>query len=193
MDKRIEAVVFNEKEHSYWYNGKALKGVTGAIGAIMGKKFPDTDTVRLATMYGSDVHKEIENYYNREGGTLSTEGAKWVVDELNRFCNTCKLDSVKKIQCEVMVSDFEGTASKVDVVAWHESGKATIFDIKTTSEFNRAYCSLQLSVYKRLFESNYDTEVLNMFVLGTKAKRSFHILQQEDCKVRKILQMNKEA
>jgi RecB family endonuclease NucS len=98
---------------------------------------------------------------------------------------------VKKIECEVMVSDFEGTASKVDVVAWHDSGKATLFDIKTTSKFDRPYFSLQLSVYKRLFEENYGTEVKGLFVLGSKAKRSFRILEQESAKVRKILQMNK--
>jgi len=196
MDNRIKAVMFNEKEHRYWYNGKELRGVTGAIGKMMGKSFPETDTVMLATMYGTDVHKEIENYFNKHDGQfndseLSTEGAKWLIEELKRFCAIMQLDPVKKIECEVMVSDFEGTASKVDIVAWHESGKATLFDIKTTTKFDRAYCSLQLSVYKRLFQENYDAEVHNLFVLNTKIKRSFHILEQESYKVRKVLQINK--
>lgn len=192
MDARIKAVNFNEEEHTYWYQGKELHGVTGAIGKLMGKNFPDNDTVKLATIYGSDVHKDVENYYNEGRKDLSSEGAKWVIAELEKFCYTCSLDPVKKIECEVMVSDFEGTASKVDVVAWHESGKATLFDIKTTSKFDRPYCSLQLSVYKRLFEENYSTEVKGLFVLGSKAQRSFRILEQEGTKVRKILQMNKE-
>ena len=193
MDERIKAVNFNEKEHTYWYNGKELHGVTGAIGKLMGKKFPEgLANVDVSTIYGSDLHSQVEHYYNDGHRELSSEGAKWVIEELGRFGLACSLDPVKKVQCEVMVSDFEGTASKVDVVAWHESGRATLFDIKTTSKFDRAYCSLQLSVYKRLFEMNYDTEVLNLFVLGTKAHRSFHILQQEDSKVCKILQMNKE-
>lgn len=192
MDGRIKAVIFNEEEHSYWYLGKELHGVTGAIGKMLGKNFPEGITsIELGTIYGSDVHKDVENYYNEGRKDLSSEGAKWVVAELERFSNTCSLDPVKKIECEVMVSDFEGTASKVDVVAWHESGKATLFDIKTTSKFDRPYCSLQLSVYKRLFEENYGTEVKGLFVLGSKAKRSFRILEQESAKVRKILQMNK--
>lgn len=192
MDTRIKAVAFDEKAHRYWYNGKELFGVTGAIGKIMGKQFPEgIARIELSTIYGSDIHKEIENYYNEDSGIISTEGAKWVVEELDKFKNTCKLDPVKKIECEKMVSDFEGTASKVDVVAWHESGKATLFDIKTTSEFHREYCSLQLSVYKRLFEANYETDVLGMFVLGTQAKRSFRIIQQPDSKVNKILCMNR--
>jgi hypothetical protein len=196
VDNRIKAVVFNEKEHTYFYNGVSLHGVTGAIGKMMGKSFPEIDTVKLATMYGSDVHKEVENYFNKHDGQfndseLSTEGAKWLIEELKRFSAICSLDPVKKIECEVMVSDFEGTASKVDVVAWHESGKVTLFDIKTTTKFDRAYCSLQLSVYKRLFQENYDADVHNLFVLNTKIKRSFHIFEQESYKVRKVLQINK--
>ena len=191
MDNRIKAVSFDEKEHKYWYNGKELHGITTPICKLMGKSFPDNDRVKLATMYGSDVHKEVENYYNKNT-PVSSEGAKWVLEELDRFINTSMLDPVKRIECEVMVSDFEGSASKVDVVAWHESGKATLFDIKTTSKFDREYCSLQLSVYKRLFMNCYDTDVLGLFVLGTKSKRTFKILQQSDSKVLRVLAMNKE-
>ena len=89
-----------------------------------------------------------------------------------------------------MVSDFEGTASKIDVVM-HTTDGAYLFDIKTTSHFDREYCSLQLSVYKKLFEQNYNEHVLGMYVLGTKSKRTFRIIQQEDSRVNKILNMNK--
>ena len=88
-----------------------------------------------------------------------------------------------------MVSDFEGTASKIDVVVRTDVG-SYIFDIKTTSRFDRTYCSLQLSVYKKLYEHNYSENVLGMYVLGTKSKRAFRIIQQEDSKVEKILNMN---
>ena len=63
------------------------------------------------------------------------------------------------------------------------------FDLKTTSKFDRSYCSLQLSVYKKLFEACYGT-VDRMFVLGTKAKRRFRIIEQDDSKIQKILYMN---
>ena len=197
IDPRIKSVVFNEEEHTYWYQGKELHGVTGAIGKLMGKHFPDTDTVKIATLYGSDVHKEIENYFNQHDywfndSELSTEGAKWIVEELKRFCDSLILDRAERIECEVMVSDFEGTASKVDVVVTTVEGSAYLFDIKTTTTFDRPYCSLQLSVYKRLYEACYDRNVNSMFVLGTKAKRTFRIIQQEDHKVKKILNMNKE-
>ena len=193
MDNRIKAVTFDEEAHKYFYNGKELHGVTGAIGKLMGKSFPDTDVVRLATMYGSDVHKEVENYYNNDG-KLSTEAAKWVVSELSRKADELLIDvkdSVEDIKCEVLVADFEGTASKVDVVMRTREGKVWLFDIKTTSHFDRAYCSLQLSVYKKLYEACYGGNVCGLFVLGTKSKRTFRIIEQEASKVQKVLEMNK--
>ena len=197
MDSRIYQVEFIEDKHEYWYTEgnvrKRLHGVTGAIGKLMGKSFPDTDVVRLATMYGSDVHKEVENYYNN-GGKLSTEAAKWVVSELSRKADELLIDvmdSVEDIKCEVLVADFEGTASKVDVVMRTREGKVWLFDIKTTSHFDRAYCSLQLSVYKKLYEACYGGNVCGLFVLGTKSKRTFRIIEQEASKVQKVLEMNK--
>ena len=197
MDSRIYQVEFIEDKHEYWYTEgnvrKRLHGVTGAIGKLMGKSFPDTDVVRLATMYGSDVHKEVENYYNNNG-KLSTEAAKWVVSELSRKADELLIDvkdSVEGIKCEVLVADFEGTASKVDVVMRMREGKVWLFDIKTTSHFDRAYCSLQLSVYKKLYEACYGGNVCGLFVLGTKSKRTFRIIEQEASKVQKILEMNK--
>ena len=197
MDSRIYQVEFIEDKHEYWYTEgnvrKRLHGVTGAIGKLLGKSFPDTDVVRLATMYGSDVHKEVENYYNN-GGKLSTEAAKWVVSELSRKADELLIDvkdSVEDIKCEVLVSDLEGTASKVDVVMRTREDKVWLFDIKTTSHFDRAYCSLQLSVYKKLYEACYGGNVCGLFVLGTKSKRTFRIIEQEASKVQKILEMNK--
>ena len=198
MDERIKAVVFNEEEHTYWYQGRELHGVTGAIGKLMGKKFPATDTVKIATMYGSDVHKEVENYFNKHeyrfnDSELSTKGAQWIIDELKRFTTLAEEDGDKldMIECEVMVSDFTGTASKVDIVLRTKQNKVWLFDIKTTSVFDRPYCSLQLSVYKKLYAENYGGTVIGMFVLGTKSQRAFRIIEQPMTKVETILNMNK--
>ena len=54
MDKRIYQVEFIEDKHEYWYTEgnvrKRLHGVTGAIGKLMGKSFPDTVLVQVATI-----------------------------------------------------------------------------------------------------------------------------------------------
>lgn len=192
MDSRIKSIEFDEENHRYTYLGTELRGVTGAIGKVLGKSFPDTDIVKLATIYGHDIHKEVENYFNEHSDNLSTEGAKWVVDEINRFANALVDNVAYNVECEVMVSDFIATASKVDIVMRTEKG-AYLFDIKTTSHFDREYCSLQLNTYKKLYEHCYNENVLGLFVLGTKSKRLFKILSAGYTdRVEKILRINYE-
>lgn len=191
MDSRIKAVIFNEEEHTYSYNGKKLKGITSAIGNFLEKDFPDTDTVKIATVYGSAVHKAVENYLNSGNKNLSSEGEKWVIAELEKLSmDIAGADAMDCCEGEVMVSDFETTASKVDIVL-HSKDGAYLFDIKTTSHFDRFYCSLQLSVYKKLYEENYGEEVKGMFVLSTKQKRKFRIIEQSKELVDKILSYNR--
>lgn len=192
VDKRIYQVEFDEENHKYWYTDeeghhRQLYGITGNIAKLIGKSFPDTDTIKLATIYGGDVHKGVEMWI-KESREPSTEGGKWVVLELKKFAQE---NDVVKYQAELLVSDFESTASCIDIVAIHKNGTATLFDIKTCSAFQRESFSLQLSVYKRLFEQNYGRTVESMYVLGTKSKRAFRILEKPSSKVDKILAMNK--
>lgn len=188
MTDNIKAVTFDEENHKYFYSGKELHGITGAIGKLMGKNFPDTDTVKLATVYGTDVHKEAELYV-KEGKIPSTEAGKWLTDKMKELEAELQGDLW---EAEVMVSDFEGTASKVDLVLHDtKTGEVYLFDIKTTSHFDREYCSLQLSVYKKLYEQCYGAHVKGMFVLGTKARRVFRIFLKSELMINKILNMNK--
>ena len=191
MDNRIKAVEFIPDKHEYWYTEgnvhKQLHGVTTPIGKLMNKSFPDTVLVQAATIYGHDVHSESELWI-KEGKEPSSEAGKWVVQYLKEF--QIKYNVVK-YEAELLVSDFIGTASCIDIVAHLPDGKAVLFDIKTTSHFDRAYCSLQLSVYKKLYEACYGGNVCGLFVLGTKSKRTFRIIEQEESKVQKVLEMNK--
>ena len=191
MDNRIKAVEFMPDKHEYWYTEgnvhKQLHGVTMPIGKLMNKSFPDTVLVQAATIYGHDVHSESELWI-KEGKEPSTQAGKWLIQQLKEF--QIKYNVVK-YEAELLVSDFIGTASCIDIVAHLADGNSMLFDIKTTSRFDRAYCSLQLSVYKKLYEQCYEDNVIGMFVLGTKSKRAFRILEQEQTKVDKILAMNK--
>ena len=193
MDNRIKRVVFDEEAHTYTFDGKALHGVTTVIGKMLGKKFPNNDRVMLATLYGSDVHKEVENYYNSGVPSLSTRGSIWAVKAIEDFKRGCNMNKPLKTECEVMVSDFEGTASKVDIVVHLDERSVFLFDIKTTAVFDREYCTLQLNVYKRLYEAVYDRKVLGMYVLSTKQERMFRILDDTPERIAKILNANKEV
>ena len=187
MDARIKAVTFDEENHKYWFEGRELFGVTTSISKFMGKSFPDNVTIQASVIYGHDVHKESELWI-KEGKEPSSEAGKWVVQYLKDMKSQY---NVSHFDAELLVSDFEKTASCIDIVAHLPGRKAVLFDIKTTSHFDRAYCSLQLSVYKKLYEQCYEDNIIGMFVLGTKSKRAFRILEQEQTKVEKILAMNK--
>ena len=142
------------------------------------------------------VHKEVEDYYNHGKPTLSSSGAKWVVEELfyfeDKIADNSSKDKVISVESEVMVSDFIATASKVDIVMRTLEGKAYLFDIKTTSKFDREYCSYQLSVYKKLYEQCYNEKVAGLYVLGTKSHRAFRIIEQSKERVDRVLKINKE-
>lgn len=190
-DERIKAVEFISDSHEYYYTDSnshvKLCGVTTPIGELMGKTFPDTVVVQASTIYGHDVHSESELWI-KEDREPSTEAGKWVVCFLKKYK---ELNHVIKYEAELLVSDFEGTASCIDIVAHKADGTVTLFDIKTTSHFDRPYCSLQLSVYKNLYEKCYGDKVTDMFVIATKSRRQFRILEQEKSKVRLILDINR--
>lgn len=186
MDTRIRAVTFDEENHKYFFEGRELHGVTGAIGKLLGKSFPDNDTVKLAVIYGHDVHKDSEMWI-KEGREPSSGSGLWVTQYLKDFQSVV---GVLKFEAELLVSDFKSTASCIDIVAHLKDGKAVLFDIKTTSKFDREYCSLQLSCYKRLYEEVYGEEVTAMYVLATKSRRAFRILEQDKSKVQKVFDMN---
>lgn len=188
MDARIKAVTFDEENHKYWFEGRELFGITTPIGKLMGKSFPDNVTVQASIIYGHDVHSESELWI-KENKEPSSEAGKWVVQYLKDMKSKC---NVSHFDAELLVSDFEKTASCIDIVAHLQDGKAVLFDIKTTSHFDRAYCSLQLSCYQRLYEQIYGEKVEAMYVLATKSKRAFRILQQDPYRVQKVFDMNKE-
>lgn len=192
MDARIKAIEFIEDKHEYWFTDeqgrhRRLYGVTASIGELMGKSFPDIAIVKLATIYGHDVHKEVELWV-KEGKEPSSEAGKWLVQFLQELKSKY---SVSHFDAELLVSDFDSTASCIDVVAHLSDNRAILFDLKTISHFDRAYCSLQLSCYKKLYEENYKEKVVSMFVLGTTSRRAFRILPQDGLRVQKVFDMNK--
>lgn len=191
----IALVTFDEENHKYFYEGKELKGVTGIIGKMLGKNFPQNNTTALACSYGSQVHKESERWIE-EGVEPVMEEGKWVVEQLKMFKKAYEIPvdvlgkaEVCKYNAEVRVSDFEGTASNVDVVL-HTPLGVILFDIKT-GKFDRTYCTLQLNAYRVMYENCYNENVLGLCVVNTKAKRLFKVHNCPDEEILKLLEKNK--
>lgn len=181
----IRKVKFDAETHTYSYCGRKLYGVTSAIGARQGKKWFSTDAVKLACSYGTQVHRESENWIKHREEPV-TEAGKWVKGMLETFLDK---EGHNKLSAEVPVSDFEYTASMVDVVL-HKIEGVFLYDIKT-NRFDREYCTLQLNTYRVLYENSYNEKVLGMFVLNTKAKRVFAVGQIDDNSVYSVLEWNK--
>lgn len=184
----IANVQFDEVAHRYFYEGHELSGVTQAIARKLGKNFPKNSTVvQLACSYGSQVHKEIERWIE-EGREVETENGKWLKEAILDFQNKAGRVETQKLNSEVTVSDFEKTASNVDIVL-HTLEGVFLFDIKTGS-FDRKYCTMQLNAYRLMYENSYNEKVLGLFVLNTKSKRLFQIFACDDGEILKLLEEN---
>ena len=184
----IANVQFDEVAHRYFYEGRELKGVTTAIAEKLGKNFPQyLTTVQLACSYGSQVHKEIERWIE-EGKEPDTENGKWLKDVIIDFQNKIGRVDTQKLNSEVTVSNFETTASNVDIVL-HTLEGVFLFDIKTGG-FNRKYCTMQLNAYRLMYENSYDEKVLGLYVLNMQSKRTFTILACDDKDILKLLEDN---
>lgn len=185
MSNDITQVEFDEAAHEYTYHGRTLKGITGVIGEYLGKCFPrGNPAVELAASYGSQVHKEVERYFMEEAQP-TTESAKYVVQVLKEHGRRFGMNA---LECEKRVSDFSGTASNVDVVMYTDDG-VHLYDIKTGA-FDRAYCTLQLNAYRKMWKMCYVPEVNGMHVICTKSRRVFDIVGGHDDEVFRLLARN---
>ena len=189
----IGQVEFIEDIHQYWITDekghRRLNGVTSVIAKKLGKNFPQSSTtVQLACSYGSQVHKEIERWIE-EGKEPDTDNGKWLKSEIIKIQSKLGKTERQRLEGEKTVSDFENTASNVDVVL-HTPEGVFLADIKT-GQFDRHYCTLQLNAYRLMYENSYSEKVIGMFVLNTKAKRLFRIFACSDEEILRLLEDNK--
>ena len=78
-------IYFDEEKHRYIdENGKEYKGVTEAIGKLLGKSFPDIEKVKVHTSFGSQVHKEVENHIMK-GAKCTIDASKKAVELIKQI------------------------------------------------------------------------------------------------------------
>lgn len=188
----ISQVQFDKVAHRYMYfdgtTMRELKGVTTAIAKKLGKSFPQNSiTVQLACSYGQQIHKEIERWIE-EKKEPDTDNGKWLKSEIIKFQDKIGKTECQRLEGEKLVSDFENTASNVDIVL-HTPNGVYLFDIKT-GVFDRKYCTMQLNAYRLMYENSYDEKVLGLYVLNTKSKRTFAIFACDDKDILKLLEDN---
>ena len=148
----IDGLVFDEKEHRYFLNGKELYGVTGVITHQL---YPNAfdgipkKVLEASAEYGHQVHKILE-YWDK----------LWQKDEnsveLQDYISICREYGLCHEASEYLVCDGANFASACDKVYRIDDTTVSIGDIKTVygdlskpankQKLERA--QWQLSIYK---------------------------------------------
>lgn len=144
---------FNETNHTYTFNGKVLISTT----QLMRKHnlSPNYDMVNPEVLQakakkGTLIHKEIENFIK--------ENQLGFTDELYEFQKYVKAHNLTSIKSETMVCN-DIVAGTIDLM-FIENERPIIADIKTTSVVHKEAVSWQLSIYRYLYLSYVDGNIV---------------------------------
>lgn len=144
---------FNETNHTYTFDGKVLISTT----QLMRKHnlSPNYDMVNPEVLQakakkGTLIHKEIENFIK--------ENQLGFTDELYEFQKYVKAHNLTSIKSETMVCN-DIVAGTIDLM-FMENERPIIADIKTTSVVHKEAVSWQLSIYRYLYLSYVDGNIV---------------------------------
>lgn len=144
---------FNETNHTYTFDGKVLISTT----QLMRKHnlSPNYDMVNPEVLQakakkGTLIHKEIENFIK--------ENQLGFTDELYEFQKYVKAHNLTSIKSETMVCN-DIVAGTIDLM-FIENDRPIIADIKTTSVVHKEAVSWQLSIYRYLYLSYVDGNIV---------------------------------
>ena len=144
---------FNETNHTYTFDGKVLISTT----QLMRKHnlSPNYDMVNPGVLQskakkGTLIHKEIENFIK--------ENQLGFTDELYEFQKYVKEHNLTSIKSETMVCN-DIVAGTIDLM-FMENDRPIIADIKTTSVVHKEAVSWQLSIYRYLYLSYVDGNIV---------------------------------
>ena len=140
-------VMFDPEPHCYWLDGKRLQGVTGVLERRLSPgKYDDVPEAILeaAKQRGTAVHAAVHDF-----DVLGMDDGS---EELTGYRELVRQNGWKAIANEYSVTDYNGYASRIDVVFEDSKGEIILADIKTTYELDKAYLRWQLSTYAYMFE-----------------------------------------
>lgn len=161
-------VLFNAEEHTYFFEGKQLQGITGLIKERL---FPDmyqsipAKVLEEAAKRGTMVHEKIE-LYEQLGIDPDNEETKNYIRIKNEH-------GWKAIANEYLITDSNRYASAIDIVFTDDDNSVILADIKTTSKYYEESVSWQLSVYAYLFRiMNPTIKVKGLYCLWLRENKS---------------------
>ena len=151
---RTSKVIFNEADHTYFFDGKQLQGVTGILKRnLFADKYADVpeSVLKKASEKGTMIHEAC-----RAADLFGMIDC----DEAANYVALCRSENIKPMANEYLVSDETDYATMIDMV----DADYNLYDIKTTSVLDEDYLSWQLSINAYLFEiQNPDLKAGNLF------------------------------
>ena len=209
IDKKNKAVsvteligrYFPKFDKEFWANKESIK--TGKPKNEILKKWDELG--RKARDLGTELHEQIENFYNSKEYIRSKE-----LDKFFKFHKNHIQDKYKPHRTEWRIFDEDkNLAGTVDMVYEKENGELFIFDWKRSKKIINSdgsieknnpfenglnglshlpssdyvkYC-LQQNIYKNILESKYDKKVssMNLLILHPHLD-NYHIIQVESFK-----------
>lgn len=209
IDKKNKAVsvteligrYFPKFDKEFWANKESIK--TGKPKNEILKKWDELG--KKARDLGTELHEQIENFYNSKEYIRSKE-----LDKFFKFHKNHIQDKYKPHRTEWRIFDEDkNLAGTVDMVYEKENGELFIFDWKRSKKIINSdgsieknnpfenglnglshlpssdyvkYC-LQQNIYKHILESKYDKKVssMNLLILHPHLE-NYHIIQVESFK-----------
>lgn len=209
IDKKNKAVsvteligrYFPKFDKEFWANKESIK--TGKPKNEILKKWDELG--KKARDLGTELHEQIENFYNSKEYIRSKE-----IDKFFKFHKNHIQDKYKPHRTEWRIFDEDkNLAGTVDMVYEKENGELFIFDWKRSKKIINSdgsieknnpfenglnglshlpssdyvkYC-LQQNIYKNILESKYDKKVssMNLLILHPHLE-NYHIIQVESFK-----------
>lgn len=170
IELRETGVVFDPIQHTYTYEGKQLRGITGIIHDLL---YPDEfdnipeEILREATQRGSRIHESIQ----RLDDDFEIDDT---IPEVQDYMDLCMSRGWKYERSEYNVSDYENFSSNIDKVFRLGDDEFALADIKTYSTMDDKKlmkAKFQLSIYQYLFElTNPGAKVKELFVIHLNSK-----------------------
>ena len=160
---KTQILEFDDKTHSYFYNGEQIESVT----QLLAKKFPSKyskipkDVLEKASERGTRIHKEIECYC--KGFDVGT-------NEVKDFKFLKKHYGFKVIDNEIPIFfEFGGKiiAGRIDMIL-EMDGEYAVADLKTTSTLDKEYLGHQLNLYRLGAENCYDYKISSLYGIHIK-------------------------
>lgn len=151
-------VTFNNADHQYTVNGKAIISVTQLIDRLLGKPYKRVDPVILekAAQRGNELHDMIERYERFGEKTMHKEMATYLGLKKQHQFDVLESEKIVLIMRYGQVI----AAGRFDMVVSSPFIKGQgIADVKRSLHLDETRLKLQLNLYKLGYEQTYRKKI----------------------------------